>query len=208
MRIQGEVDRSFHGSVRQRTKRLRPLRHHGADCEYIHSAGLGEYYKRAHVRKLFNVSTADPATHLVASVRRWRNAGWKRLPAAQLMRARACSADLLIPSLHPGVAESRESCQRENRTCSLAADGGQRASAPPPTDNPLSNKKGQHWGVRGERSCASGEPPRSRSGAERMGAKSSWLRWRTRVESTRLGTYHETRTLITLPRWKRASDGA
>ena len=76
----------FMDQVRQRTKRTMPLQ----TKELIEELnpllrGWGEYYKRAHVRKLFQ--------RLDGWVRRriwshrykcWRNAGWKRLPTAQL----------------------------------------------------------------------------------------------------------------------------
>src|SRR3989442_9957706 len=76
----------FMDQVRQRTKRTVPL----PTKELIEELnpllrGWGEYYKRAHIRKLFQ--------RLDGWVRRriwshrykcWRNAGWKRLPTAQL----------------------------------------------------------------------------------------------------------------------------
>ena len=76
----------FMDQVRQRTKRTMPL----PTKELIEGLnpllrGWGEYYKRAHIRKLFQ--------RLDGWVRRriwshrykcWRNAGWKRLPTAQL----------------------------------------------------------------------------------------------------------------------------
>src|SRR3989454_2362108 len=76
----------FMDQVRQRTKRTMPL----PTKELIEELnpllrGWGEYYKRAHIRKLFQ--------RLDGWVRRriwshrykcWRNAGWKRLPTAQL----------------------------------------------------------------------------------------------------------------------------
>ncbi len=76
----------FMDQVRQRTKRTMPLQ----TKELIEELnpllrGWGEYYKRAHIRKLFQ--------RLDGWVRRriwshrykcWRNAGWKRLPTAQL----------------------------------------------------------------------------------------------------------------------------
>jgi group II intron reverse transcriptase/maturase len=78
--------RRFMDQVRQRTKRTMPLQ----TKELIEELnpflrGWGEYYKRAHIRKLFQ--------RLDGWVRRriwshrykcWRNAGWKRLPTAQL----------------------------------------------------------------------------------------------------------------------------
>jgi RNA-directed DNA polymerase len=81
-----ESIRRFMDQVRQRTKRTRPLQ----TKELIEELnpllrGWGEYYKRAHIRKLFQ--------RLDGWVRRriwshrykcWRNAGWKRLPTAQL----------------------------------------------------------------------------------------------------------------------------
>jgi hypothetical protein len=49
--------------------------------------GWGEYYKRAHVRLLFN-RLDRWILHRIWSHRfkRWRNAGWKRLPQRMLYR--------------------------------------------------------------------------------------------------------------------------
>src|SRR5580693_8093600 len=80
-----ESIRRFMGQVRQRTKRTMPWQ----SKELIEELnpllrGWGEYYKRAHVRKLFQRLDGWIRRHIWSHrYRRWRNAGWKRLPAAQ-----------------------------------------------------------------------------------------------------------------------------
>ena len=78
--------RRFMDQVRQRTKRTTPLK-----TEDLITGlnpllrGWGEYYKRAHVRKLFQRLDGWIRRRIWSHrYRRWRNAGWKRLPAAQL----------------------------------------------------------------------------------------------------------------------------
>ncbi len=78
----------FMDRVRQRTKRRLPL----PTKELIEELnpllrGWGEYYKRAHVRLLFN-RLDRWILHRIWSHRfkRWRNAGWKRLPQRMLYR--------------------------------------------------------------------------------------------------------------------------
>src|SRR6266446_1073901 len=80
--------RRFMDQVRQRTKRTVPLK----TKELIEELnpllrGWGEYYKRAHVRLLFN-RLDRWILHRIWSHRfkRWRNAGWKRLPTKMLYR--------------------------------------------------------------------------------------------------------------------------
>ena len=80
--------RRFMDRVRQRTKRRLPL----PTKELIEELnpllrGWGEYYKRAHVRLLFN-RLDRWILHRIWShrFRRWRNAGWKRLPQKMLYR--------------------------------------------------------------------------------------------------------------------------
>ena len=80
--------RRFMDRVRQRTKRRLPL----PTKELIEELnpllrGWGEYYKRAHVRLLFNRFDRW-ILHRIWSHRfkRWRNAGWKRLPQRMLYR--------------------------------------------------------------------------------------------------------------------------
>jgi hypothetical protein len=47
--------------------------------------GWGEYYKRAHVRKLFQRLDGWIRRRIWSHrYRRWRNPGWKRLPVAKL----------------------------------------------------------------------------------------------------------------------------
>ena len=78
--------RRFMDQVRQRTKRKMPL----TTSELIAALnpllrGWGEYYKRAHVRKLFN-RLDRWIVHRLWSHRykRWRSWGWKQLPESRL----------------------------------------------------------------------------------------------------------------------------
>jgi group II intron reverse transcriptase/maturase len=76
----------FMDQVRQRTKRTMPL----PTKELIEELnpllrGWGEYYKRAHIRKLFQRLDGWVRRRIWSHrYKRWRNAGWKRLPTAQL----------------------------------------------------------------------------------------------------------------------------
>jgi RNA-directed DNA polymerase len=74
--------RRFMDRVRQRTKRRTPLKTKELITELNPLLrGWGEYYKRAHVRLLFN-RLDRWIIHRLWSHRykHWRNAGWKRLP--------------------------------------------------------------------------------------------------------------------------------
>ena len=79
---QKSIDR-FKDSVRRKTQRRIPLR----TAELIRELnpvirGWGEYYKRAHVRRLFNQLDRWIVRRLWSHrYRRWRCAGWRRLPA-------------------------------------------------------------------------------------------------------------------------------
>src|SRR5437762_8318404 len=78
--------RRFKDEVRQRTKRRVPL----ATEQLIEALnpllrGWGEYYKRAHVRKLFNQLDRWIVRRIWSHrFKRWRNGGWKQLPARTL----------------------------------------------------------------------------------------------------------------------------
>jgi len=92
----------FMDQVRQRTKRTRPLQ----TKELIEELnpllrGWGEYYKRAHIRKLFQRLDGWVRRRIWSHrYKRWRNAGWKRLPTAQLYGEYALVRLIdLIPSL-------------------------------------------------------------------------------------------------------------
>src|SRR6202140_2323082 len=78
--------RRFMDQVRQRTKRGRPLRTKELIAELNPLLrGWGEYYKRAQVRKLFQRLDGWIRRRIWSHrYRRWRNAGWKQLPATQL----------------------------------------------------------------------------------------------------------------------------
>ena len=76
----------FQDQVRQRTKRRVPLK----TPELIAKLnpllrGWGEYYKRAHVRTLFNQLDRWIVRRIWSHrFKRWRNGGWKQLPARTL----------------------------------------------------------------------------------------------------------------------------
>ena len=74
--------RRFMDRVRQRTKRKAPLNTEELIAELNPLVrGWGEYYKRAHVRLLFNRLDRWILRRLWSHrFKRWRNAGWKRLP--------------------------------------------------------------------------------------------------------------------------------
>src|ERR1700688_1219374 len=78
--------RRFMDQVRQRTKRGRPLRTKELIAELNPLLrGWGEYYKRAQVRKLFQRLDGWIRRRIWSHrYRRWRNAGWKQLPATKL----------------------------------------------------------------------------------------------------------------------------
>lgn len=76
----------FMDQVRRLTRRKVPL----TTAELIKElnpilAGWGRYYRRAHVRRLFHRLDAWIVRRLWSHrFKRWRNAGWKRLPASVL----------------------------------------------------------------------------------------------------------------------------
>jgi len=94
--------RRFMDQVRQRTKRMTPLSLEELIAELNPLLrGWGEYYKRAHVRKLFQRLDGWIRRRIWSHrYRRWRNGGWKRLPATQLYGEYGLVRLLyLIPSL-------------------------------------------------------------------------------------------------------------
>src|ERR1700682_1042601 len=68
----------------------------------------GEYYKRAHVRKLFNQLDRWIVRRIWSHrFKRWRNCGWKQLPTDTLFGEYGLVNLVgLIPSLRPRVVES------------------------------------------------------------------------------------------------------
>src|SRR6267154_2441010 len=101
--------RRFKDEVRQPTKRRVPLA-----TEQLIAAlnpllrGWGEYYKRAHVRKLFNQLDRWIVRRIWSHrFKRWRNCGWKQLPTATLFgQYGLVNLVGLIPSLRPRLVES------------------------------------------------------------------------------------------------------
>ena len=96
--------RRFMEQVRQRTKRRVPL----STKELIENLnpllrGWGEYYKRAHVRRLFHRLDAWIVRRIWSHrFKRWRNCGWKQLSEATLYgEHRLVNLVRLIPSLAP-----------------------------------------------------------------------------------------------------------
>ncbi len=76
----------FQDQVRQRTKRRVPLHTKELIAELNPLLrGWGEYYKRAHVRKLFNQLDRWIVRRIWSHrFKRWRNGGWTQLPTATL----------------------------------------------------------------------------------------------------------------------------
>jgi len=78
--------RRFMDQVRQRTKRRTPLQTEELIAELNPLVrGWGEYYKRAHVRRLFHRLDAWIVRRIWSHrAKRWRNCGWKQLPETKL----------------------------------------------------------------------------------------------------------------------------
>ena len=94
--------RRFMDRVRQRTKRKIPLKTKELIAELNPLLrGWGEYYKRAHIRLLFHRLDGWIVRRIWSHrYKRWRNLGWKRLPAKTLYREHGLVNLLrLIPSL-------------------------------------------------------------------------------------------------------------
>src|ERR1700730_1541439 len=92
----------FQDQVRQRTKRRVPLHTKELIAELNPLLrGWGEYYKRAHVRKLFNQLDRWIVRRIWSHrFKRWRNGGWTQLPKATLYREyELVNLVGLIPSL-------------------------------------------------------------------------------------------------------------
>jgi len=99
----------FMDQVRERTKRRVPL----ATEELIANLntvirGWGNYYKRAHVRKLFNRLNGWIVNRIRSHrCKRWRNGGWRQLPRTKLHGEYGLvSLVQLIPSIASRKRES------------------------------------------------------------------------------------------------------
>jgi RNA-directed DNA polymerase len=94
--------RRFKEQVRQRTRRRVPLNTEDL-IEGLNPLlrGWGEYYKRAHVRKLFNRLDRWIVRRIRSHrCKRWRNGGWRQLPETTLYgEYRLVNLIGLIPSL-------------------------------------------------------------------------------------------------------------
>jgi len=99
----------FKDQVRQRTKRRVPLhtRELIAELNPI-LRGWGEYYKRAHVRKLFHQLDGWIRRRIWSHrFKRWRNGGWKQLPNVKLYGEYGLVNLVgLIPSIAPARKQS------------------------------------------------------------------------------------------------------
>lgn len=100
----------FVGTIRNRTKRRVPLKLN----ELIQSInpvirGWGNYYRKAHVRKLFNKLQRWILRRIWSHRRkRWRNAGWKKYPVKMLYEVyRLENLTSLIPDLNRKTASIR-----------------------------------------------------------------------------------------------------
>jgi len=101
--------RRFMDQVRQRTKRRVPLKTEQLIAELNPLLrGWGEYYKRAHVRKLFNRLDRWVVRRIWSHrFKRWRCRGWKVMPAATLYQAYGLvNLVRLIPSLASRYSDS------------------------------------------------------------------------------------------------------
>lgn len=101
--------RRFMDQVRQRTKRRIPLTTQELIVELNPLLrGWGEYYKRAHVRRLFHQLDAWIVHRLWSHrCKRWRTCGWKSLPETRLYgEFGLVNLVGLIPSLASQTAES------------------------------------------------------------------------------------------------------
>lgn len=105
----GKSIRRFMDQVRQRTKRRVPLKTPEliADLNPV-IWGWENYYKRAHVRKLFNRLNGW-IVHRIRSHRckQWRNGGWRQLPETKLYgEFGLVNLIQLIPSIASRKSES------------------------------------------------------------------------------------------------------
>jgi hypothetical protein len=121
--------RRFMDQVRQRTKRTMPLKTEELIAELNPLLrGWGEYYKRAHVRKLFHRLDGWIRRRIWSHrYKHWRNAGWKRLPAPKLYGEFELVRLIdLIPSLASRRRRvfARAACGKTARAV-READGGQ-----------------------------------------------------------------------------------
>ena len=100
----------FMDTIRSRTKRRIPL----SLFELIESInpvirGWGNYYRKAHVRKLFNKLQRWIVRRIWSHrLKRWRNMGWKKLHESKLYSAyKLVNLISLIPDLESKVASKR-----------------------------------------------------------------------------------------------------
>jgi len=143
--------RRFMDQVRQQTKRTCPSENQGVDRGGLtHYCGGGaKYYKRAHVRKLFHRLDGWIRRRIWSHrYKHWRNVAGRSCLCPSFMASTSCPLDQLNSfSRIPASLSLRESCMRENRTCSLS--GGRRlarkrASSDPTAVSPYIDLPDRH----------------------------------------------------------------
>lgn len=99
----GKSIKRFMDTIRSRTKRRIPLTTHEL-IDWINPVirGWGNYYRKAHVRKLFNRLQRWIIRRIWSHrFKRWRNTGWKKLPEPKLYSEfRLVNLLSLIPDLN------------------------------------------------------------------------------------------------------------
>ena len=129
----------FKDQIRRRTRRKAPVSTREL-IEQINPVirGWGLYFCKAHVRRLFNRLDRWIVRRLWSHrFRRWRNAGWKRLPERRLYGDFGLVKLIaLIPSLNLRVRHLCESGLRENCTSRLC--GGRRRAPRGASSDPTS----------------------------------------------------------------------
>lgn len=98
----------FKDQIRRRTKRTVPLATQGLIAELNPIIrGWGNYYKKAHIRKLFNQLNGWIARRIWSHrYKRWRNCGWKTMPERKLYEELGL---VNLISLVPSLAQRKRS---------------------------------------------------------------------------------------------------
>lgn len=100
----------FRDTIRERTKRRIPLKIQDL-IDWLNPVirGWGNYYRKAHVRKLFNRLQRWIVRRIWSHrCKRWRNNGWKRYPEPMLYQTfKLVNLPSLIPDLKPTTASVR-----------------------------------------------------------------------------------------------------
>lgn len=100
----------FMDTIRERTKRRIPLKMQDL-IDWLNPVirGWGNYYRKAHVRRLFNRLQRWIVRRIWSHrCKRWRNQGWKRYPEPMLYQTfKLVNLLSLIPDLKPMTASVR-----------------------------------------------------------------------------------------------------